>query len=207
MNIIRPFRQPSGAMTDPDVSMIDAQHLQTRDHSENVAAYAVALGRACGLDGDRVVQLRMAALFHDIGKVGVSSHILNKEGPLTPAEIAEIQSHPAVGATLLSHAGLHDESFWIRCHHEWVDGHGYPSGLAGDEIPLESRIILAADAFEAMTSDRPYSPGVPVEDALAELRRCAGTQFDPMVVEALADLVERRELAVLALRNAARDPR
>jgi diguanylate cyclase (GGDEF)-like protein/putative nucleotidyltransferase with HDIG domain len=189
------------------VTMIDAQHLQTRDHSENVAAYAVALGRACGLDGDHIVRLRLAALFHDIGKVAVSAHILNKKGPLNPDELAEIRTHPSVGATMLSHAGLHEEANWIRCHHEWVDGRGYPAGLVGDAIPLEARIILVADAFEAMTSDRPYSPGIAVEEALAELRACAGTQFDPLVVEALVGLVEKRELAVLALRNAQPDPR
>jgi diguanylate cyclase (GGDEF)-like protein/putative nucleotidyltransferase with HDIG domain len=189
------------------VTMIDAQHLQTRDHSENVAAYAVALGRACGLDGDHVVRLRMAALFHDIGKVAVGSHILGKDGPLNVDEVSEIRMHPTVGATMLSHAGLADEAHWIRCHHEWLDGGGYPAGLAGDEIPIESRIILVADAFEAMTSDRPYSAGIPVDAALAELRRCAGSQFDPDVVEALVELVEKRELAVLALRNAVQDPR
>jgi diguanylate cyclase (GGDEF)-like protein len=189
------------------VAMIDAQHLQARDHSENVAAYAVALGRALDLDGDHIVRLRQAAHFHDIGKVAVSSSILNKPAGLTPEEMAEIRLHPAVGATMLMHAGLHDEAHWIRCHHEWVDGGGYPAGLVGDEIPLESRILLVADAFEAMTSDRPYSPGIPVEDALTELRNCAGSQFDPRVVDALVGMVERGELAILALRNAVQDPR
>jgi HD-GYP domain-containing protein (c-di-GMP phosphodiesterase class II) len=187
--------------------MIDAQHLHTRDHSENVAAYAVALGRALDLDGDHVVRLRQAAHFHDIGKVAVSSSILNKPAGLTPEEMDEIRLHPAVGATMLMHAGLHDEAHWIRCHHEWVNGGGYPAGLVGDAIPLESRILLVADAFEAMTSDRPYSPGIPVEDALTELRSCAGAQFDPKVVDALVGLVERGELAILALRNAVQDPR
>jgi HD-GYP domain-containing protein (c-di-GMP phosphodiesterase class II) len=187
--------------------MIDTQHLQTRDHSENVAAYAVALGRALGLDSDHIVRLRQAAHFHDIGKVAVSSAILNKPAELTAEEMAEMRLHPTVGATMLMHAGLHDEAHWIRCHHECVDGSGYPNGLRGDEIPLESRIILVADAFEAMTSDRPYSDGIPVEAALAELRACAGTQFDPDVAEAMVGLVEGRELAVLALKNAHPDPR
>lgn len=189
------------------VAMIDAQHLQTRDHSENVAAYAVALGRALGLDADHIARLRQAAHFHDIGKVAVSSSILNKPEELSVGEMAEMRLHPAVGATMLMHAGLLDEAHWVRCHHEWVDGGGYPNRLRGDAIPLESRIILVADAFEAMTSDRPYSDGIPVDDALAELRACAGTQFDPAVVEALVALVEGSELAVLALKNAASDPR
>jgi diguanylate cyclase (GGDEF)-like protein len=189
------------------VTMIDAQHLHTRDHSENVAAYAVALGRALGLDGDHIVRLRQAAHFHDIGKVAVSSAILNKPSPLSPSEMAEMRLHPAVGATMLMHAGLHDEARWIRCHHECVDGSGYPHGLRGEAIPFEARIIFVADAFEAMTSDRPYSVGVSVEAALDELRACAGTQFDPAVVEALVDLVERSELPLLALKNAPAEPR
>jgi HD-GYP domain-containing protein (c-di-GMP phosphodiesterase class II) len=187
--------------------MIDAQHLQTRDHSENVSAYAVALGRALGLDGDHIVRLRQAAHFHDIGKVAVNSAILNKPSALTAQEMEEIRLHPAVGATMLMHAGLHEEAHWIRCHHEWVDGHGYPHGLRGEEIPLEARIMHVADAFEAMTSDRPYSDGVSVGDALAELRACAGTQFDSDVVEALVELVEHDELSVLALKNAPAEPR
>ena len=189
------------------VTMIDAQHLQTRDHSENVAAYAVALGRALGLDPDHIVRLRQAAHFHDIGKVAVSSAILNKPSPLTPSEMAEMQLHPVVGATMLMHAGLHEEAHWIRSHHECMDGSGYPHGLKGDAIPFEARIIFVADAFEAMTSDRPYSDGISIEAALDELRACAGTQFDPDVVEALAELVERSELSVLALRNTAAEPR
>jgi diguanylate cyclase (GGDEF)-like protein len=189
------------------VTMIDGQHHHTRDHSETVAAYAVLLGRALGLEGDHIVRLRLAALFHDIGKVAVSSRVLNKPGPLSSEEMRELRLHPIHGATMLSHAGLEDEALWIRCHHEWMDGHGYPNGLTADEVPLESRIILVADAFEAMTSDRPYSTGIPVAEALAELQRCAGSQFDPAVVGALVGLVENRELAVLALRNAAPDPR
>jgi HD-GYP domain-containing protein (c-di-GMP phosphodiesterase class II) len=121
--------------------------------------------------------------------------------------MAEVRLHPNVGATMLLHAGLHAEAHWIRCHHECVDGSGYPNRLRGEEIPLEARIILVADAFEAMTSDRPYSDGVSVDDALAELRACAGSQFDPAVVEAMVDLVERGELPLLALKNAPSEPR
>ena len=189
------------------VAMIDAQHLQTRDHSENVSAYAVAVARELGLDSEHIVRLRQAAHFHDIGKVAVSSAILNKPSGLTAGEMGEMRLHPSVGATMLMHAGLPEEARWIRCHHEWVDGGGYPDRLRADDIPLESRIIHVADAFEAMTSDRPYSQGIEVDDAVAELRACAGTQFDPLVVEALAGLVERRELAVLALKNVPAEPR
>src|SRR5205807_2459866 len=100
-----------------------------------------------------------------------------------------------------AHAGLADEALWIRHHHERIDGHGYPSRLAGDTIPLEARIIFVADSFEAMTSDRPYRPGMDTADAVAELKRCAGTQFDPRIVSVLEDLITRGEMAVLALRD------
>ncbi len=182
------------------VAGIDASQLHTRDHSENVASYAVAIGQALGLDPDRIVRVRRAAFLHDVGKVAVPNAILAKPGSLTAEEFAEIRLHPSVGATMLHHAGLHDEARWVRAHHERFDGAGYPDGLGADEIPLEARIIFVADAFEAMTSDRPYRPGMPVPQALAELRRCAGAQFAPQVVEAFVDLVEGDHVAVLALR-------
>ena len=183
------------------VSTIDDSHLHTRDHSENVAAYALALGQALGLERERVVSLRRAALLHDIGKVAVAEGILAKPAALTEEEYAEIKLHPIVGATMLRHAGLADEASWVRHHHERLDGAGYPHGLAGEDIPLEARIIFVADSFEAMTSDRPYRAGMDVDAAVAELRRCAGSQFDPQIVEALAELVEAGTLTVLALRD------
>ena len=183
------------------VAMIDAKHLHTRDHSENVAAYAVALGLALGLEREHVVRLRRAGLLHDIGKVAVRAAILEKPSRLTDDEFAEIRTHSIVGGMMLAHAGLGDEASWVRHHHERFDGGGYPDGLAGEAIPLESRILFVADSFEAMTSDRPYRDGMPAEDALAELRRCAGTQFDPAIVDVLERLVTSGELPLLALRN------
>ncbi len=182
------------------VATIDDSHLHTRHHSENVAAYAVALGQALGLDRDRCVNLRRAALLHDIGKVAVGEGILTKPAALSEAEYDEIKLHPVVGATMLLHAGLIEEAGWVRHHHERVDGAGYPDRLVGDEVPLEARIIFVADSFEAMTSDRPYRAGMEVEEAVAELRRCSGTQFEPEIVEALARLVGEGELTVLAMR-------
>jgi diguanylate cyclase (GGDEF)-like protein len=188
------------------VSTIDARHLHTRDHSENVAAYAVAIGQALGLERERIMAVRRAALLHDIGKITVSGEILAKPGKLDHEEWAQIHRHPLVGATMLAHAGLAEESRWIRHHHERVDGDGYPSGLMGERIPLEARIIFVADSFEAMTSDRPYRAGMEIEEAMDELRRHAGSQFDPLVVDALEGLVARGELAVLALRSAGLEP-
>ncbi|HEV2813060.1 MAG TPA: diguanylate cyclase [Solirubrobacteraceae bacterium] len=183
------------------VAMIDAQQLHTRDHSENVAAYTVAIAQALGLGRDRVVKLRRAAMLHDVGKIAVPSAVLSKPGRLTEDEFAQIREHPVVGGLMLSHAGLIEEARWIRGHHERVDGAGYPDGLKRSQIPLESRILFVADAFEAMTSDRPYQDGMPVEEALAELRRCAGTQFDARVVTVLSELVRSGRLSVLALRS------
>lgn len=182
------------------VSAIDASHLHTRDHSENVAAYAVAIGQELGLDADRIMRLRRAGLLHDVGKVAVPTAVLEKPAALDDAEFEQIKLHSAVGATMLLHAGLVEEASWVRSHHERLDGRGYPDGLSGDAIPLEARILFVADAFEAMTSDRPYREGTDIPTALAELRRCAGTQFDPATVSALAALVERGDLAVLAFR-------
>jgi HD-GYP domain-containing protein (c-di-GMP phosphodiesterase class II) len=149
------------------------------------------------------MRLRRAAFLHDIGKVAVPSAVLCKPGPLTDAELDRIRLHPEVGGHMLEHAGLHEEARWVRHHHERVDGRGYPDGVCGDALALEARIIFVADAFEAMTSDRPYRRGMAVADAVDELRRCAGTQFDPRVVDALCDLLAADRLTVLALRDAA----
>jgi diguanylate cyclase (GGDEF)-like protein/putative nucleotidyltransferase with HDIG domain len=183
------------------VATIDAQHLNTRDHSQNVAAYAAAIGERIGLTRERIVLLRRAALFHDIGKVAVRGDVLNKPGRLTDSEFEEMKVHPVVGGAMLRHSGFATESDWVRHHHERLDGRGYPDGLAGDAIPLEARIIFVADAFEAMTSDRPYHAGIPVSDAVEELRRCAGSQFEPRLVEALVALLEADALPVLALKD------
>jgi diguanylate cyclase (GGDEF)-like protein len=183
------------------VSTIDARQLQTKDHSENVAAYAVAIGQAMGLDAERIVRLRRAGVLHDIGKIAVSRRILEKPASLTDEEWAEMKLHPAAGGMMLLHSGLGDEASWVRHHHERIDGGGYPDRLSGDEIPLESKILFVADSFEAMTSDRPYRRGVSVDDAVGELRRCAGTQFDPAVVDALVSLVGSDQLTVLALHH------
>ncbi|HEV2999586.1 MAG TPA: diguanylate cyclase, partial [Solirubrobacteraceae bacterium] len=182
------------------VAMIDGQQMHTRDHSENVAAYTVATAQALGLGRDRIVKLRRAAMLHDVGKIAVPSAVLAKPSRLTAEEFDQIQTHPAIGGLMLAHAGLTEEASWVRAHHERVDGGGYPDRLSDSQVPLEARILFVADAFEAMTSDRPYQPGMPVEDALEELRRCAGTQFDARVVTALTDLVRSGRLSVLALR-------
>ncbi len=129
-------------------------------------------------------RIHAAGVLHDLGKLGIADAILYKPGKLDDHEWREIKRHPEVGARILEHAGLLDISGWVRAHHERVDGLGYPDGLAAAEIPLEAKILAVADAYEAMIADRPYRAGMPAQDARAELLRCAGTQFDPAVVEA-----------------------
>jgi diguanylate cyclase (GGDEF)-like protein/putative nucleotidyltransferase with HDIG domain len=168
---------------------VDAKDSYTRSHCETVAELCVLMAGRLGLDADRVARIRLAGLLHDVGKIGISDAILQKPAPLTPDEAAVMRTHPDLGAHIVSAAELYEEAEWILHHHERLDGHGYPDGFGGVEVPLESRIIMVADAFEAMTSDRPYRPRRPVDEALAELDRHAGTQFDPECVSALRSVL------------------
>jgi diguanylate cyclase (GGDEF)-like protein len=166
------------------VRVVDAKDSLTGTHSQTVSRLVEAIGRELGLDDDVAVQLRLAGLLHDLGKVGVPDAVLAKPGPLDPDEMALIRTHPELGYSLLEGLDLDPVDRWILHHHEHWNGSGYPGGLAGAEIPLGSRIILVADAFEAMTADRPYRRAMSVERALAELHEKAGSQFDPEVVSA-----------------------
>jgi HD-GYP domain-containing protein (c-di-GMP phosphodiesterase class II) len=139
--------------------------------------------------------MRLAGLLHDVGKIGVPDAILNKPDRLTDEEYAVMKRHSVLGCDIVRAADMPVEARWVRHHHERFDGGGYPDGLAGAEIPLESRIILVADAFEAMTSDRPYRRAPGQEVAISELRRHAGTQFDPAVVDALCRVLDREAAA------------
>jgi diguanylate cyclase (GGDEF)-like protein/putative nucleotidyltransferase with HDIG domain len=169
---------------------LDLRDAGTARHCETVGRHAEATAAALGWTAGRVERLRVAGLLHDIGKLAVADSILHKAGPLTDAEWGEIKRHPEVGGRILERANLHDVARWVRCHHERVDGAGYPSGLAGDEIPVEARILAVADAYEAMVSDRPYRTGMSPRNARDELRRHAGTQFDAAVVEAFLRVLD-----------------
>src|SRR5215218_988290 len=164
---------------------VDAKDTGTRNHCETVSTLCVLAAQALGLDAARTERLRLAGLLHDVGKIGVADAILQKPGPLDDEELLTMREHVRVGHTIVAAAELEDEAQWVLHHHEHVDGSGYPGGLRGEDIPLESRIILVADAFEAMTASRPYRAARPVDDALAELARCAGRQFDRTCVDAL----------------------
>ena len=162
----------------------------TLKHSEVSAEYASRIARHLGLEGQRVKSIRWASLVHDIGKIFIPQSILRKPGSLTPEEYELVKLHPLKGEELLrSVRGLEDVARIVRHHHERFDGLGYPDGLAKEAIPLESRIVAVVDAFEAMTSNRPYRRAMSIAEAIAELQRCAGTQFDPEVVKAASAVV------------------
>jgi HD-GYP domain-containing protein (c-di-GMP phosphodiesterase class II) len=137
-----------------------------------------------GLDGDRVEEVRIAALLHDVGKVGVSDAVLQKAGPLSAAQWTEMRRHPEIGANLLTHPGLAEIREWVLRHHERPDGRGYPDGLRGAEIPVEALIVGVADAYEAMTADRPYRAAVSARRARSQLEGGRGSQFDERVLDA-----------------------
>jgi diguanylate cyclase (GGDEF)-like protein len=166
--------------------VLETKDAYTADHADVVADLALQTGRDLGLTDAELRPLRYTALLHDIGKIGVRSDLLSKPGRLTAAEFEEIKEHSAIGAALLRRIPLlTDVAPLVRAVHERFDGAGYPDGLRGDAIPLPARIVAVCDALHAMTSDRPYRRARPLDTALAELRRCAGTQFDPAVVAAV----------------------
>jgi two-component system, cell cycle response regulator len=173
------------------------RHPELHEHVDAVAALARAVGERMGFGDEQLERLERAAELHDIGKIAIPDAILNKAGPLDPDEWGFMRRHTLIGESMLSAApALRAAAKIVRSSHERIDGKGYPDGLSGDEIPLSSRIIFVCDAFHAMTSERPYSPAKSTDDALAELSRCAGSQFDPAVVEAF-------QAEVLAGRTAA----
>jgi HD-GYP domain-containing protein (c-di-GMP phosphodiesterase class II) len=173
---------------------VDAKDAYTHSHCETVAELCAMIGHELGLDAAHLSRLRLAGLLHDVGKIGITDSILHKPGPLTAAEYEVMKTHPKLGHDIVVAAERHDEAHWILHHHERIDGAGYPDGLAGERIPLESRIILVADAFEAITADRPYRQHRTVDEAIAELRRAAGTQFDARCVAALERAIGHRGL-------------
>ena len=163
------------------------------EHSHGVVALALAVGDALGLDGRDRRNLEFAALLHDIGKIRVPDAIINKPGKLTDEEFEVIKRHPVDGQEMLERIGgvLSEVGLIVRHHHERWDGRGYPDRIQGEEIPLAARVICACDAYSAMTTDRAYRAAMPIADAVAELERCAGNQFDPHVVAALVRTVAR----------------
>lgn len=173
---------------------VDARDPYTAGHSERVAEYAVRIGLELGLSESELQTLQFAGLLHDIGKIGIADDILKKPGPLDPAERTIMISHAAISHTILSRVDtFNDIALPVRHHHEWYGGGGYPDSLKGTDIPLAARILSVADAFEAMTSTRPYRKALPIESARASLSNGEGVQFDPRIVEAFLEILGREE--------------
>ncbi len=171
---------------------VETKDFYTRGHSERVSKASVMIAREIGFRAGRIEAIRHAGMLHDIGKLGVPTVVLQKSGALTEEDYAAIQLHPMRGLEIVREIGFLDEALaGIMHHHERVDGKGYPLGLAGDEIPEFARVIGVADAFDSMTSTRSYRGARPVEEAVAELRRWSGAQFDPNVVDAFVAALRR----------------
>jgi response regulator RpfG family c-di-GMP phosphodiesterase len=165
------------------IKALEAKDFYTRGHSQRVTIYSVAMAREMGLPEEEIERLRRAAVLHDLGKIGVREVVLNKPGRLTDEEYGEIIRHPETAMRILEPIPFFQPLLpAILHHHERFDGRGYPARIAGDRIPLPSRIMAVADTFDAMTSTRAYRNALPVAEANAEIRRCAGTQFDPEIV-------------------------
>jgi HD-GYP domain-containing protein (c-di-GMP phosphodiesterase class II) len=171
---------------------VETKDFYTRGHSDRVSRGSVMIARQIGMRGERVEAIRYAGMLHDVGKLGVPTRVLQKTGKLTEEEYAAIQLHPYRGLDIVREIGFLDEALaGIMHHHERIDGRGYPMGLAGDEIPEFARVLAVADAFDSMTSTRSYRGARPVEEAIAELRKWSGTQFDPAFVDAFVAAIKR----------------
>ncbi|OFW56958.1 MAG: hypothetical protein A2W01_07490 [Candidatus Solincola sediminis] len=176
-------------------SAIDARDSYTHGHSHRVTEYAVAIAEDIQLNPAEVDIIRNASILHDVGKIGIKEDILKKPGRLTEDERKEMEYHPFIGTKILQSVKLLEPVLpLVYHHHEWVDGTGYPDGLKGEDIPLGARIIAVADAFESMTSDRPYRKALPLDEAFGELRRCSGRQFDSEIVQVFMKLAEAGKL-------------
>lgn len=184
-------RRLRGAHLDGVMALIAAVEVKdphSEQHAYHVAAYAERLGNRLNLSPSRLEVVVIAALLHDVGKIGVPDAVLTKPGPLSAEEYELVKLHSAIGETILKPVGfLEPVRTLVRHHHEWYDGRGYPDGLAGEQIPLGSRILQVADSIDAMVTPRSYKSGRCADEVMAELVRCRGTQFDPVIADIALD--------------------
>lgn len=183
-------QEARSAIVQTVVNILAARDFIIDGHGDRLQDMVSSLAKAIGLSKRKIGDIRLLAQFHDIGKVGISEKILMKEGPLTTEESMEMRRHCEIGQRIaLSAPDLTPIADWILKHQEWWDGTGYPLGIAGEDIPLECRILAIADAYDAMTNDRPYRKAMDPQTAIAELKRCAGTQFDPVLVAKFCEMM------------------
>ena len=169
---------------------VEAKDPYTKGHSDRVSKYSVLIGRKLGLDEKELHVLEIGGFFHDIGKIGIPDNILLKEAKLNYEEYEQIKKHPLIGANILIGVKMFEEIIPIVLHHhERFDGKGYPNGLFGENIPYLARIVSVADAYDAMTTKRSYRNALPIEVAIAELKKCSGMQFEPKIVDAFVDII------------------
>lgn len=181
------LEQPLRALT----RVLEDRYADLAHHGGSVSGYAAMTAHELGLEPERVERIGLAGELHDVGKVGLREEILRKPGKLNESEWQQIKCHPQIGADLLYSCNLDDVGSWVLSHHERPDGQGYPHGMGADEIPVESRILAVADAYDAMRSERVYKAPMTHEEAGAELMREAGSQFDTHVVETFLEALSR----------------
>jgi HD-GYP domain-containing protein (c-di-GMP phosphodiesterase class II) len=186
--------------------LLDLKDIGTGVHSTRLAEWALRVARKLDVPEKDLYQVEVAALLHDVGKIGVPDAILKKSGPLTPDERTVINRHPEYSWSILRlFSGLEEASLYALHHHESVDGSGYPAGLKGDDIPLASRIVSVIDAYDAMVSNRCYRKGLPHEEAIRRLQASSGTQFDSRVLQAFIPIAEQEAGDVFAAAGTSRN--
>jgi len=186
---------------------IDGKDPYTRGHSERVARFSLAIAERMELPDEEIEKLRISALLHDVGKIGIDDNILKKPAPLTAEEYEVMKGHPQKGYKIMSNIPAMREFLpGMYMHHEMLDGRGYPQGLQGDQIPMQARIISVADTFDAMTTDRPYQKAMQIEAALERIKTFIGTRYDERVVAALAAAIESGQISAGRVKLRSRRP-
>jgi HD-GYP domain-containing protein (c-di-GMP phosphodiesterase class II) len=176
---------------------LERRYLDLTRHGDRVAHLSGLTAGLLDLEPATIERIRLAGALHDVGKASIDAEILLNPGPPTPEQWDQIRQHPRIGFELLVRAGLDDIAAWVLAHHERVDGLGYPRGLEGDRIPIEAKILAVADAYDAMLTHRVYRAAMAPDEAVAELRDCAGTQFDPTVVDVFITALELEAPAIV----------